>query len=81
MFIDPGLSAETNPDVGFIVATVVLEEDQVPLACELDKEAVVLTQAELFPVLAESTGVGFTVTVKLKGAPTHDPRVDVGVIE
>jgi hypothetical protein len=80
MVVDPGASAEINPVVGCIVAINVLDEDQVPLACELDKEVVVLTHASLLPELGASTGVGLTVTVNVKGAPTHDPRVDVGLI-
>ena len=80
MIVDPELRVEINPVVGLIVAIDGLDEDQVPLDCEFDKKVVVFTHAELLPVLGDRTGAGFTVTIKVDGEPTHDPKVDVGVI-
>jgi hypothetical protein len=81
MVVDPELRAEINPVVGLIVAIDGLDEDQEPPACEFDKEVEVFTHVALLPELGARTDAGFTVTIKVDGNPTHDPKVDVGVIE
>ena len=74
----PDVTPDTTPVV-LTVATALLLDDHVPPVVELAN--VVDNPAQTFdaPVMAETTGNGFIVALKVNVLPTHDPLIGVTV--
>jgi hypothetical protein len=75
---EPAATPVTTP-VALTVAIAVLLDDHVPPVVELAN--VVDNPAQTFdaPVMAETTGNGFIVALKVNVLPTHDPLIGVTV--
>ncbi len=74
----PAAMPVTTPPA-LIVATAVLDDDQVPPAVASAKVVVRPTQTLIEPVMAATTGSGFTVTVSLIVAVQPNALVTVTV--
>jgi hypothetical protein len=69
----PGVSAVISPVVELIVATVVLEEDQVPPVAVEVKVEVEPTQSDCVPVRVPAVGAAVIVTERVAVAVRQPP--------